>query len=224
MERLEELKTRLALPVHDELLFLALSHPSSVGEGLERTLKSNQRLEFLGDALVGAIVAAYFYERESQLPEGELTRRKIAAVRQSALADAARRLYLGQYLSMGRGEDSAGGRARSSNLSDAFEALVGAIYLSCGFETTRDFVLKILEPELQTDPSRLIPAKNRLQELSQAIGLGTPTYKTAPISPKKHFFTSEVFLKGEKRGRGQGNSKKLAEENAALEALKTMNS
>jgi ribonuclease-3 len=219
---MEDLKARLALPITDELLALALSHPSSVGEGLERTLKSNQRLEFLGDALVGAIVAAYFFNTETQLHEGDLTKRKIAAVRQSALANAARRLYLGQHLRMARGEDSAGGRERDSNLSDAFEALVGAIFLSTDFETTRDFVLKVLEPELNVDPATLVPAKNRLQEISQAIGLGTPTYQTAQIAPNRHFFSSEVFLVGEKRGRGQGNSKKAAEEAAALAALNTV--
>jgi ribonuclease III len=218
----KELKAKLGLPIDDALLRLALMHPSAVGEGLERTLNSNQRLEFLGDSLVGAIVAEHFYRTEAELHEGDLTKRKIASVRREALAAAARRLFLGQYLVFGRGEDSAGGRERDSNLSDAFESLVGAIFLSCGWDVTRDFVLKVLEPELRVDPATLVPAKNRLQERSQSIGLGTPTYQTAQISPNKHYFSAEVFLLGEKRGRGQGNSKKAAEEAAALAALELL--
>jgi ribonuclease-3 len=213
------LNFRLGLDIPDELLELALSHPSSVGEGLERTLKSNQRLEFLGDSLVGAIVAEYSYRTFPESPEGELTKRKIAAVRREALASAARRLGLGQVLQFGRGEDSAGGRERDSNLSDAFEALVGALFLAQGWDVTRDFVLQILEPELRRDSHTLTSAKNRLQELSQAIGLGTPSYKTTQVAPPRHYFASDVILKGEKRGRGQGNSKKAAEEAAAQIAL-----
>lgn len=217
-----DLRFRLGLDIPDELLELALSHPSSVGEGLERTLKSNQRLEFLGDSLVGAIIAEHSYRAFAQAPEGELTKRKIAAVRREALASAARRLGLGQMLVFGRGEDSAGGRERDSNLSDAFEALVGALFLAHGWDLTRDFVLKVLEPELTRDLSTLVPAKNRLQELSQSIGLGTPTYRTTQVSPPRHYFASDVFLKGEPRGRGQGNSKKAAEEAAAQMALDTL--
>ncbi len=214
-----EIETLLGLEIPPELLELAFSHPSAVGDGLERTLKSNQRLEFLGDALVGAIVAAHFYQSEPNLPEGHLTNRKIAAVRREALSEAARRLELGRFLRFGRGEGSAGGANRLSNLSDAFEALTGAIYLAHGWETARDFVLKSLAPELSRDPATLVPFKNRLQELTQSIGLGTPKYQTAPISAKLHQFSSQVLLLDEVRGRGQGNSKKAAEEEAAQAAL-----
>ncbi len=216
------LLARLGLEIPDDLMQLALSHPSAVGEGLERTLKSNQRLEFLGDSLVGAIVASHFYRAEPLLPEGELTARKIACVRRDALASAARRIGLGAYLQFGRGEGAAGGAERNSNLSDAFEALVGALFLAQGFEATRDFVLKVLEPEINADPSSLVPAKSRLQELSQAAGLGTPVYKTAQISPKRHYFSSEVFLGEVRGGRGQGNSKKAAEDAAAQAAIATL--
>jgi ribonuclease-3 len=205
--------------VPGELLALALTHPSAVGEGLERTLKSNQRLEFLGDALVGAIVAEHFYRNEPNLPEGQLTTRKIASVRREALASAAQRLGLGQYLSFGRGEDAAGGRERPSNLSDAFEAVTGAIFLGGDWEAARNFVVKALGPELAIDPQKLVPAKNRLQELTQAVGLGTPSYRTGATGATKHHFSSEVLLHGEVRGRGQGGSKKAAEEAAAEAAL-----
>ena len=216
------LLARLGLEIPLELLELARTHPSAVGEGLERTLKSNQRLEFLGDSLIDAFVAAHFYQTEPQLPEGELTARKIACVRREALAAAARRIGLGEHLRFGRGEGEAGGANRDSNLSDAFEALVGALFLAQGWEQTGAFVLKVLEPELNVDAATLVPAKSLLQERSQAIGLGTPVYQSAQVSPKRHYFSSEVFLNEEKRGRGQGNSKKAAEEAAARAALETL--
>jgi ribonuclease-3 len=219
---MDELTAILGLKIPDELLALALCHPSAVGDGLERTLQSNQRLEFLGDALVGAIVAEHFYRTETKLPEGELTNRKIAAVRREALAAAAQRLDLGRFLRFGRGEDVAGGAKRPSNLSDAFEAVTGAIFLSHGFETTRDFVLKQLAPELARDPATLVPYKNRLQELTQSIGLGTPRYLTAGTGTRANLFSSEVLLLDVVRGRGQGTSKKAAEEAAAKVALEAL--
>ncbi len=216
---MDELTAILGLELPAELLQLALSHPSSVGEGLERTLQSNQRLEFLGDALVGAIVAEHFYRTEPNLPEGQLTNRKIAAVRREALAAAAQRLDLGRFLRFGRGEDSAGGAHRPSNLSDAFEALTGAIFLAHGWETARDFVLQNLAPELARDPATLVPFKNRLQELTQSIGLGTPRYQTGGAA---RGFSSQVLLLDEVRGRGQGISKKAAEDEAAKNALEAI--
>ncbi|RYG75538.1 ribonuclease III [bacterium] len=219
---MEPLTAILGFELPEDLLNLALAHPSAVGEGLERTLQSNQRLEFLGDALVGAIVAEYFYRNEPNLPEGELTNRKIAAVRRDALAAAAQRLDLGRFLRFGRGEGVAGGANRPSNLSDAFEALTGAIYLAHGFEKARDFVLKSLAPELARDPATLVPYKNRLQELTQSIGLGTPRYLTGATGSKAQAFSSEVLLLDQVRGRGQGNSKKAAEEAAAKLALEAI--
>lgn len=217
-----ELETLLGLEIPPELLELALSHPSAVGEGLERTLESNQRLEFLGDALIRAIVAEHFYRTEPNLPEGGLTQRKIAAERRESLAAAAQRLQLGRFLRFGRGEGRDNGAARPSNLNDAFEAVTGAVFLAHNYETARDFVLKNLAPELNRDPSTLVPFKNRLQELTQSIGLGTPKYQTAPISAKVHQFSSQVLLLDEVRGRGQGGSKKAAEEEAAKLALEAI--
>ena len=216
---LSQLQSRLGVPVHDDLLFLAMTHPSAVGEGIERTLLSNQRLEFLGDSLVGAICAEYFFRTEPQSPEGALTNRKISAVRKDALAGAAKRLELGEFLTFGRGEDVAGGRERHSNLSDAFEALIAAIFLSNDWNTTRDWVLIALREELNKDPATLVPAKNRLQERTQAMGLGIPRYQTTQSHPKAQWFASSVFLGADLRGQGEAKSKKLAEENAAKIAL-----
>jgi ribonuclease-3 len=214
-----ELKAKFGIEVPAELLELALTHPSAVGEGRERTLRSNQRLEFLGDALVGAIVAEYFYLGEPNLPEGELTTRKIASVRREALAAAAERLGLGARLILGSGERKGGGASRPSNLSDVFEALIGAVYLGCGWEEARKFVVSALGPELAIDVTKLISAKNRLQEITQASGLGTPRYRTGISGTDAAQFASEVLLQDEVRGKGLGKSKKLAEEAAAEAAL-----
>jgi len=216
---LDELRAALGVEVEAELLALSMTHPSAVGEGLERTLKSNQRLEFLGDSLVGAICAEYFFRAEPESPEGALTNRKISAVRKDALASAAKRLDLGGFLRFGRGEDIAGGRERHSNLSDAFEALIAAIFLSNDWNVTRDWVLRSLEPELTKDPDTLVPAKNRLQERTQAMGLGIPRYITAQAAPKTQWFGARVWVGEDERGQGEGKSKKLAEENAAKGAL-----
>lgn len=214
-----QLKAKFGVQVPAELLELALTHPSAVGEGRERTLKSNQRLEFLGDALVGAIVAEYFYSTEPNLPEGDLTTRKIASVRREALAAAAERLNLDQHLILGGGERKAGGAKRPSNLSDVFEAVIGAVYLAGGWEETRRFVVSALGPELAIDVTKLISAKNRLQEITQASGLGTPRYRTGIAGADKALFSSEVLLRDEVRGKGMGKSKKAAEEAAAEAAL-----
>lgn len=219
---LEELRARLNVSVSEELLALAMTHPSAVGEGIERTLLSNQRLEFLGDSLVGAVCAEYFFLSEPQSPEGALTNRKISAVRKDALADAAKRLKLGEFLRFGRGEDVAGGRERHSNLSDAFEALIAAIYLSNDWNTLRTWVVAALSEELAKDPATLVPAKNLLQERTQAIGLGTPRYQTTQAQPKIQWFASTVYLGEDARGQGEGKSKKIAEEAAATIALRSL--
>ncbi len=221
---LDELRARLAAPVPDEILLLALTHPSFVGEGPERTLLSNQRLEFLGDAVLGAIVAELLYRADALLPEGDLTQRKAAAVRGRSLEAAARRLELGRYLRLGRGEEGSGGRGRGSILADAFEAIVGALFLSCGWNTTRDFVSRTLAEELAAVEQNAGNIKNRLQEHTQAIGLGTPRYQTAPAAASglERRFSAQVLLLDEVRGRGTGRTKKEAECNAAQAAFNAM--
>ncbi len=219
----QDLKAALAADVPDELLTLALTHPSAVGEGLERTLKSNQRLEFLGDAIVGAVAAEHFFRTRADLPEGTLTQYKAAAVRGSSLAKAALRLNLGEYLILGRGEESNGGRSRDTILADAFEAVVGAIFIAHGFEAARDFALLALAPEIETVAQRAVNVKNRLQETTQAIGLGTPIYETqqnGSAGPER--FHAKVLLLREVRGEGRGKTKQEAECCAAEAALASL--
>lgn len=221
--RLDALRVLLGAEVPDALLTLALTHPSAVGEGIARTLKSNQRLEFLGDTIVGAIVAEHLYRTEPNLPEGALTQQKAAAVRGESLARAAKRCGLGAWLILGKGEEQCGGRTRDTILADALEAVIGAVFLSCGLGKTRDFALRVLEVELQSVAQRAVNVKNLLQEKTQAVGLGTPRYETAAKSKGARRFTSQVFLLDEVRGRGEGNTKKEAEEAAAQTALNAMN-
>ena len=218
---LSDLRAKLNAQVPDELLTLALTHPSAVGEGVARTLKSNQRLEFLGDTVVGTIVAEYLYRTESHLPEGDLTQRKAAAVRGESLASAAKRFGLPAFLILGKGEEQSGGRTRDTILADALEAVIGAIFLSCGLDKTRDFVLRVLEEELASVAQRQVNVKNLLQERTQVIGLGTPKYQTTQ-KPKERRFTSQVLLLNEARGAGEGRTKKEAEERAAQNTLETM--
>lgn len=222
---LDELRARLQAPVPDEILILALTHPSAVNEGMARTLKSNQRLEFLGDTVVGGIVAEHLYRTEPNLPEGDLTQQKAAAVRGESLASAAKRLGLNEFLILGKGEESSGGRQRDTILADAFEAVLGAIFISCGLDTAREFVLQALDVELASVAQRAVNVKNLLQERTQAVGLGTPVYQSTQLSrqsAQQRRFTSQVLLLGEPRGCGEGRTKKEAEEKAAQATLDAM--
>lgn len=224
---LQKLREILGADVPDELLQLALTHPSSVGEGIERTLKSNQRLEFLGDAIVGSTVAEHWYRTQDTLPEGELTQRKAAAVQKKTLARVALKLELGKYVRVGRGADALQGRGRDAILADAFEALVGALFVAQGWGAARDFVLRALAAELEEIAGirQTANIKNLLQEHTQAIGLGTPIYQTLQAGGPAHArrFRSEVFLQERLHGTGEGASKKEAECNAAQAALSSLN-
>ena len=218
---LEELKARLGVEVRDELLQLALTHPSAVGEGLERTLKSNQRLEFLGDTVLGAIVAEQLYRTESTLPEGILTQRKASIVQRTTLARVGLSLDLGKYLVLGRGEVNSGGHARETILADAVEAVIAAVFLSSGWEAARNFVLTSFAEEIASAGAKEVNIKNRLQEWTQANNLGTPLYQTAEIGTHgdEHRFSAQVLLNGQVHGRGRGRTKKEAECEAAVRTL-----
>lgn len=224
----ETLKPKLgaegaAIEVPEDLLRLALTHPSSVGEGIERTLYSNQRLEFLGDTILGAIAAEHLFRAHQEWPEGMLTQRKSALVQKVTLARVARRMELGKYLILGRGEFHAGGAGRDSILSDALEAVLAAVFLSGGLDAARAFFERWFREELEAG-GEPVPVKNRLQELSQANGLGTPNYRTAlgegeGSKPSQRRYASRALLQGAEWGAGSGASKKEAEARAAQAAL-----
>jgi len=216
------LRTKIGVEVPDELLGLALTHPSAPVAQANRVAYSNQRLEFLGDAVVAVIVAEHLYTTGPNLPEGVLTQRKAAAVRGSSLAAAARRLGLGVHFQLGAGELASGGRDRETILADAFEAVLGAIFVHGGMEAARGFVLRALKDEIETVAARAGNAKNALQEHTQKVGQGTPRYESAQTSRAADGapqFTSRVLLHDGVHATGTGHTKQAAEQAAAAATL-----
>ena len=215
---------RLGLAFEDAgLLRVALVHSSYVNEAPHKGLESNERLEFLGDAVIGAVVAEELYRDRPDLREGSLTQRRAAVVQGSTLARAARGLSLGEYLQMGRGEEAAGGRERDSNLANAYEAVAGALFLDRGYAAARDWVLATLRPYLSA-PDREKNPKSAFQEALQARGLPLPEYRIVGESGEDHArtFTAEVLVNGRTAGTGTGSRKSLAERQAASAALESL--
>ncbi len=199
-----------------QLLRLALTHASFAYEKGER--ESNQRLEFLGDAVLELVVREFLYRTLPQADEGELTKLKSNIVRGETLASKAREIGLGRFILLGKGEKSKGGRENPSNLAGCVEAVLGAIYRDGGMERARLFVEgEVIEEELlQGEPNY----KGKLQELSQGNGWGLPLYLVEEGAGGR--FEVKVKLKGEIWGRGEGGSKKEAEQTAAKEALEKL--
>jgi ribonuclease-3 len=220
---LEVLQQRIGVRFHDgDLLLRALTHPSYVNEH-PAAGPDNQRLEFLGDAVLGFAVAAWIFEQYPGFQEGEMTRLRAALVREETLADFAAQLGLGQALRLGRGEEEGGGRERPASLGDAFEALLGALYLDQGLEPVERLLRPLAGPAaeaiLAAEADR--DAKSRLQEWAQGeLGL-TPRYRIVDETGPDHdkTFTAEVLLGEEVIGRGEGHSKQAAERAAARRAL-----
>jgi ribonuclease-3 len=221
---LDRLQETIGIHFHDNaLLGQALVHRSYLNENPDFELPSNERLEFLGDALLDLIVGEHLYAEYPEMNEGQLTSLRAALIKASTLARFARSMDLGQHIYLSHGEDERGGRERVGLLSDAFEALVAAMYLDAGLEATTDFVIELVRPEadhivengLQRDH------KSRLQEWTQRELGTTPTYRTVTEQGPDHAkeFTVQVVVTGEISGRGQGRSKQAAEQKAAKEAL-----
>ncbi len=209
-----------------DLLQRALTHRSYLNENPAHPLEDNERLEFLGDAVLDFITGEYLYHRFPEMPEGRLTNLRSALVRTETLAGFAAELNLGAYLFMGRGEEESGGRERAAILCDAFEAVIGALYLDSGLEATRQFVFPIIDPMLQEIVSSEADkdAKSRLQELAQSYYKLTPTYRTISEYGPDHAkeFSVEALIGGKVYGRGQGLSKQNAAQAAARTALQTL--
>jgi ribonuclease-3 len=205
------------------LLQQALVHSSYVNENPQIAPESNERLEFLGDAVLGLVVADDLFAAYPDQDEGQLTELRTHLVRRDTLAKAARRLKLGEEMLLGRGEEGGGGRARPTNLSHAYESVVGAIFLDGGLSAARKFVRSSLGPELQAMRERAFPVdpKSRLQELSQSRFQMPPHYRLVQAEGPDHArsFTIEVLVNGKVSGTGSGRSKQDAEKEAAQEAL-----
>jgi ribonuclease-3 len=219
-----ELNRRLGLSFSNlSLLTRALTHRSYVNEHAE-ALEDNERLEFLGDAVLDFIVGAWVYHRFPEMPEGDLTKMRSALVRNDRLADFARRIDLGGALRLGRGEFASGGHQRDGLLGSAFEALIGAIYLDAGLGAVEAFVDPILEASRESILNEVTDPKSQLQEWAQSQKLGTPRYRTVAFSGPDHArqFEVEVELGGQVMGCGLGTSKQTAEHAAAQNALESL--
>ena len=209
------------------LLQAALIHTSYVNERPGRGLESNERLEFLGDAVLGVVVAHRLYELRPESAEGELTVLRAWLVRQSTLARWARQMSVGPHLLLGRGESRGGGRDRPAILARGFEALVGSIYLDDGLDAAREVLLPFIDQDMQVgfSPQRVVDAKSRLQHVTQARFESTPVYNVVDHTGPGHapLFVVEVKAGPEILARGTGHSKRAAQQAAANAALQQLN-
>lgn len=220
---MEELQNRIDYHFRDTaLLGRALTHSSYANEAHQNG-GDNERLEFLGDSVLGFITADYLFSHHKNFPEGELTKLRAYAVCEKSLFSFAKEIDLGKYLRLGKGEEHTGGRMRPSLLSDAFEAVIAAIYLDGGLEEAKRFVLRFVVPCVESKPT-FRDYKTMLQEVVQQNQGETLEYvlvsETGPDHDKH--FAVEVHLNSNVIGHGVGGSKKKAEQNAAKEALEMM--
>jgi ribonuclease-3 len=221
-----ELAQHLNLQFSDYLLLSrALTHRSFLNEHPE-AIEDNERLEFLGDAVLDFLVGAWLYNRFPEMAEGSLTRLRSALVRTEQLAEFAHEIDLGDAMRLGRGETESGGRERQALLCATFEALVGALYLDQGVEAVSQFIEPLLESVADQIllSGRFHDPKSELQEWTQARGLGAPVYVTVAATGPDHakIFDVEVIINGHPQGRGTGNSKQAAAKAAARAAMKVL--
>jgi len=226
MSEFTEFQTRLGYQFRDEgLLRLALTHPS-VAHEQGAPSPHNQRLEFLGDAVLQLVLTRELYDKFPAFDEGPLTKARAKLVNRRTLAEHARPLGMGARLILSRGEEINGGRERASTLADAFEALLGAIFLDGGFDAAREFILREFNPAFEK--LNVLPLienpKGELQELLQARSPEGPEYQVLSATGPDHdrVFECTVLHGGVELARGRGKSKKAAESDAALEALKKL--
>ena len=213
------LADRLGVVVDPELLVLALTHRSFAYEA--GGLPTNERLEFLGDSVLGVVVTDRLYRDHPDLPEGELAKMRAASVSQRALAKVARELELGPCILLGKGETATGGADKDSILCDSLEAVFGAVYLTHGIDVARDVILRIVGPTLEAAATSGVALdwKTSLQEATAERGMGAPTYSAEGTGPDhERVFTATVIVDGEAYGTGTGSSKKHAEQEAAERA------
>jgi ribonuclease-3 len=209
----------LGSDVNRDSIELAMTHRSYAYEN--GGVPTNERLEFLGDSVLGVVITEELYRRHPELPEGQLAKLRAAIVNSRALAGVGRSIDLGSYLKLGRGEQASGGRDKSSIIADAVEAVIGAFYLDRGLEPTRALVLTLFAAALD-DAATLgagLDWKTSLQELAAERSFGAPEYVVVESGPDhQKSFVAKVVVGGEEVGEGQGNSKKEAEQLAAEQA------
>ena len=214
----DALVERLGVSVDPELLVLALTHRSFAYEA--GGLPTNERLEFLGDSVLGIVVTDWLYRTHPDLAEGDLAKMRAASVSQRALAVVARELALGPCVLLGKGERASGGANKDSILCDSFEAILGAIYLTHGIEKSREVVLRLVGPTLAAAALSGVALdwKTSLQEAAAERGLGSPVYEVEGVGPDHaRTFTAKVLVGGDVVGTGTGSAKKHAEQEAAAQ-------
>jgi ribonuclease-3 len=226
VETASDLNGRLGLSFSNlSLLTRALTHRSYTNENFD-AVEDNERLEFLGDAVLDFVTGEWAYHCFPEMPEGNLTKIRSFLVRNERLAEFARKLNLGNAIRLGRGEKTSGGHLRESVLGSTFEALIGAMYLDSDLDKVKKFVIPLFESVKESLLDELEDAKSELQETSQALKLGTPHYRVVGKDGPDHarIYEVEVLIAGEAKGRGTGTSISLAERSAAREALKEFKS
>ena len=207
-----------------KLLKQALTHSSYANEG-KKHLQNNERLEFLGDSVLSIVVAEHLFRNFKHIPEGELTRLRASLVCEQALFEFSQKIHLGDYLLLGKGEENTGGRERPSIVSDAFEAVIAAVFLDGGMEEAKRYVLSFIPDDLTPEMAHsLADYKTALQEIIQQNREEKVEYVLTSESGPDHnkTYEIEVRLNSNVIGRGKGKSKKQAEQNAAKEALTLM--
>jgi ribonuclease-3 len=227
MSELATVEAGLGLTFHDKTLLLrALTHRSYINENPNSPLEDNERLEFLGDAVLDFVTAEYLYHRFPEMDEGQLTSLRSALVRTETLARFAAEMGLDQFVYMGRGEEESGGRTRPAIMCGCYEALVGAFYLDHGLDAIKALIIQVIKPMaqhiVQNETNK--DAKSRLQELSQGHRQVTPTYRTISEQGPDHSkeFTVAAIVGGEIYGLGTGRSKQAAAQAAAQAALERL--
>ncbi len=220
----KQLQAKLGIAfANPKLLTQAFTHSSYVNE--HRSAKHNERLEFLGDAVLELAVSEYLFRTYPHRPEGELTKLRASIVCEPSLNKFAEQLNFGAYLLLGRGEELTGGRTRPALLADVFEAFIGALYLDQGMAAVERFLLSMVFSKVDTGPSvKLQDYKSQLQEKVQQIGLGSVVYQLVEEQGPAHAkrFITDVVIDGLQRGSGSGRTKKESEQRAAAEALKRL--
>ncbi len=219
--KLEKLEQGIGYKFNDrDLLAHAMTHSSYANEKHWEKARNNERLEFLGDAVLELVSSDFLFHKNSHMPEGEMTRTRASMVCEQALAYCAGEIHLGEYLMLGRGEEATGGRERASVVSDAMEALIGSIYLDGGFASAKEFIHKFILNDLE-NKQLFYDSKTILQEMVQGMGREALTYELLGEDGPEHNRVYETCAKigGREIGRGQGRSKKAAEQMAAYRGI-----
>ena len=220
-DRLKELEQKIGYKFSDfSLLERAMMHSSYTNERHLPKYRCNERLEFLGDAVLELVSSEFLFKGSPKMPEGELTKTRASMVCEPSLALCARDIDLGSYLLLGKGEEATGGRMRDSVTSDAMEALIGAVYLDGGFTSAKEFIHRFVLTDLE-DKKLFYDSKTILQEMVQAEKLGTITYRLVKAEGPDHnkSFHTEVLIGNKVSGKGVGRTKKASEQQAAYEAI-----